>query len=127
MVTSQSSSEPPSNSSYESKLRTYDNQVDYSTVNLYIEEVKVFTPTDPDSIGTRIQKGFQRNIENISDDFVNLFVWFVSSIPLLLIWAVVIVVIALIGRTGFKIITRIKDKRSDKGSINANESNKPHS
>lgn len=112
---------------YESKLRTYDNQVDYSTVNLYIEEVKVFTPTDPDSIGTRIQKGFQRNIENISDDFVNLFVWFVSSIPLLLIWAVVIVVIALIGRTGFKIITRIKDKRSDKGSINANESNKPHS
>lgn len=102
--------------SYESQLRTYDNQVDYSTVNLYIDEVKVFTPTAPDNIATRIQKGFQKNIENIGDGFVNLFVWFVSSIPLLLIWGIVLVVIALIGRMGFKNIVRIKNKKSGKDS-----------
>lgn len=75
--------------SFESQLRTYDNQVDYSTVYLYIDEVKAFTPIAPDSVMTRIQKGFQRNLENIGNGFVNFVVWFLSSIPVLAILALI--------------------------------------
>lgn len=96
--------------SYESQLRTFDNQVDYSTVNLFIDEVKVFTPTAPDSIGTRIQKGFQRNLENIGDGCVDFVVWFASSLPLFAILAVIFAGAVLIGRKIFKRIMKMKHK-----------------
>lgn len=107
--------------SYESSLRTMDNQVDYSTVNLSIEEVKVFTPTAPDSIPERIQKGFRKNLENICIDFVSLIVWFISSIPLFLIWMVIIAALAIFVRTVWKIIIRIKHKKSQKSDKNNSE------
>jgi hypothetical protein len=84
--------------SFESQLRTYDNQVDYSTVNVYIEEVKVLTPTAPDSITTRIQKGFRRNLEDTANGLINFFVWFVSSLPSLIVWAIIIILAVLIIR-----------------------------
>ncbi len=87
---------------FESQLRTYDNQVDYSTVYISIDEVAVFTPTEPDSVMTRIQKGFARNLKNVGNGFVNFFVWFVSSIPTLLVWAVFIAIIVLIVRAVMK-------------------------
>ncbi len=87
---------------FESQLRTYDNQVDYSTIYISIDEVAVFTPTEPDSVMTRIQKGFTRNLKNVGNGFVNFFVWFVSSLPTLLVWAVFITIIALIVRAVMK-------------------------
>lgn len=101
--------------SYESQLRTFDNQIDYSTVNLSIDEVKVFTPTAPDSITARIQKGFQKNIQNIGLDITNLFVWFVASIPFFLIWTVVILLLFFIGKRIFKFIKNSKRKKNDSG------------
>ncbi|MGN0159342.1 MAG: DUF4349 domain-containing protein [Brotaphodocola sp.] len=107
--------------SYESQLRTYDNQVEYSTVNLYVEEVKVFTPTSPDSIGTRIQKGFQKNIETIGDDCINLFVWLASSIPLFFLWGIIIGAAIVVGRKGFRIIIHRRNKKGKKSSESSNE------
>jgi hypothetical protein len=72
--------------------------VDYSTVNIYVEEVKVLTPTAPDSITTRIQKGFRRNLEDTANGLINCFVWFVSSLPSLIVWAIVIILAVLIIR-----------------------------
>lgn len=91
---------------FESQLRTYDNQVDYSTVYISIDEVAVFTPTEPDSVMTRIQKGFTRNLKSVGNGFVDFFVWFVSSLPTLLVWAVLIAVIALIVRAVIKRIRK---------------------
>jgi hypothetical protein len=84
--------------SFESQLRTYDNQVDYSTVTININEVKVLTPTEPASIATRIQKGFRRNLEDTANGLINFFVWFVSSLPSLIVWAIVIILAVLIIR-----------------------------
>ncbi len=84
--------------SMESQLRTYDNQVDYSSVYLSINEVKVFTPTTPDSVMTRIQKGFSRNLEGVGNSAVNFFVWFVSSLPILLVFAAMVAAVAFILR-----------------------------
>ncbi|MCC8061130.1 MAG: DUF4349 domain-containing protein [Clostridiales bacterium] len=86
--------------SMESQLRTYDNQVDYSTVRISLNEVTVLTPVAPDSIGVRIRKGFVENINGIAAVATDAFVWFVSHIPSL---AVVVVIVAVL----FFIIRRI--------------------
>lgn len=86
--------------SMESQLRTYDNQVDYSTVRISLNEVTVLTPVTPDSIGVRIRKGFAENINGIAAAATDAFVWFVSHIPSL---AVVVVIVAVL----FFIIRRI--------------------
>ncbi len=83
---------------FESQLRTYDDQVEYSTVYISIDEVAVFTPTEPDSILIRIQKGFSRNLQNVGNSFVNFFVWFISSLPTLIVWAVLAAAVFLIAR-----------------------------
>lgn len=68
--------------SMESKLRLYDNQVEYSTVHINIEEVKIYTPTKPESVAQRIQRGVSGNLENVKEFSVNLFVLLVSSSPI---------------------------------------------
>lgn len=75
---------------FESQLRTYDNQVDYSTVTIDISEVTVFTPTAPDSVATRIQKGFIRNLENVGQSITDFIVWFISHLPALVVLFVII-------------------------------------
>lgn len=78
--------------SMESQLRLYDNQVDYSTVELSIDEVTVYTPTSPETVGERIRNGFARSLENVSEFCVNFFVNLVSTSP---VW-VPILILALI-------------------------------
>lgn len=89
--------------SMESQLRTYDNQVDYSTIYLNINEVQSFTSTYPDPVATRIQKGFNRNLNRIRNSAVDFTVWFLSGLPILLVYAAfigifVIIVHALVKR-----------------------------
>ncbi len=84
--------------SMESRLRLYDNQVDYSTVYVNISEVKVFTPTAPATIGERIQKGFTRNVENMKDSAIDFIVWAASSTPLLIPLAFLVLILTFIIR-----------------------------
>lgn len=83
---------------FESQLRTFDNQVDYSTVYMNISEVKVFTPTTPDSVIERIQKGFDRNLSNVTSGMVDFFVWLVSSLPVLILLAAIAAIAYLLIR-----------------------------
>ena len=76
--------------SMESQLRTFDNQVDYSTVNLSIEEVEIFTPVEEETPWERISEGFAESLDNIGNGFVEFGIWFVIHIPYLVIWAVFI-------------------------------------
>lgn len=100
--------------SFESQLRTYDNQVDYSTVYLNIDEVKVFTPTEPDTIMTRIQKGLQRNLESIENGAINFLIWFITCLPIFLVLAVIILIIVLIARAILSLTARHAEKRRQK-------------
>ena len=72
--------------SYTSQLRLYDNQVDYSTVSIYMREVKDLTPTAPDSIGTRIQKGFNRSLNNLGEAVTDLLCGLPSTVPSCSYW-----------------------------------------
>ncbi len=77
--------------SMESQLRTYDNQIDYSTVYLYIDEVERYTPADDISTGERIRTGFMESLSSVGHGFYNFGIWFVIHIPYLVVWAVLIV------------------------------------
>ncbi|MBE5972735.1 MAG: DUF4349 domain-containing protein [Lachnoclostridium sp.] len=80
--------------SMESRLRLYDNQVEYSTVHVNVEEVKIYTPTAPLTFGERIANGFNENVENMKDFATDLAVLIITSIP---IWVPVLLVILIIG------------------------------
>ena len=57
------------------KLRSLDNQVSYATVNLYIDEVKILTETQEQTVWQRIGSGFGENLRNIGEDIVDFFIW----------------------------------------------------
>ena len=75
--------------SIESQLRSYDNQVDYSTVNVNINEVIDFTPVKEDSTWERISKGFASSIKGIGEFFRNLFIGILAYSPVIILVAVV--------------------------------------
>lgn len=86
--------------SYESKLRTYDNLIAYSTITMRIEEVEKITPVGNKSAWQQIGSNFSNNIGYIGKGASAIFVWLVSSSPfLLIITAIVWVIIVLIRRS----------------------------
>lgn len=89
--------------SLESQLRTLDNQIVYSTVYLSIQEVQVLTSTDPDTILVRIQKGLSRSLNQLQVSSVDFVVWFVSSLPILIVLAVLVLIVIAVLQKIFKI------------------------
>ena len=77
---------------YTSRLRVYDNQVDYATIYLNLEEVQEYTPVAERTVWQRITEGFAGNLKGLGEDLTDVFVWFVTSLPYLVVWAVVIAV-----------------------------------
>lgn len=76
--------------SYMSQLKVYDNQVDYDTVTISIQEVKNETPTGELSIGQKMLNGLKNSLRAITESAKNLCIWFVASIPYFVILFVVI-------------------------------------
>ena len=81
-----------------SQKRLYDNQIDYATVYLSIEEVQEYTPVEEPSVWERISKGFGDNLKGVGETVVNVLVWLISSLPSLIVLAVVIAAVVLIIR-----------------------------
>lgn len=79
--------------SYESQLRTYDNMVTYSTVKINITEVERETPAEPETFGDEIKARLEENLNNIKDGLRSFAIWFISSIPYIILWAVIILII----------------------------------
>lgn len=98
----------------ESTLRTYDNLVDFATVHISVEEVKVYTEevTKPKTGWERMSEGFLRSIWNIAYDLENFAIGFVIRIPYLIVWGIIIGVIFLIVRGIIKSSRKKKEKRT---------------
>lgn len=85
--------------SYMSQLKVYDNQVDYDTVNISIQEVKNETPTGELSIGQKMLNGLESSLRNIAGSAKNLCIWFVASIPyFVILFMVIFVVISILKK-----------------------------
>lgn len=81
--------------SMESQLRTYDNKVDYSTVNIDIHEVVDYTPVVEEEEKTPVQRmteGFKNSLTTIGIGFREFGIWFVINLPYLLLLAVIAVI-----------------------------------
>lgn len=84
--------------SMESQLRTYDNQINYSTVNLKIEEVKELTPVEEETVWERISGGFMDSLRSVGDGFFECGIWLIVNSPILVVWAVIIIAALIIVR-----------------------------
>lgn len=96
--------------SYASRLRTYDNQVDYSTLTLEVREVMHVEITAEKTTGERIGSGFVNSLSNIGNTFKNIFVWLIISLPH-------IVVLGAIGVGIWRLVVVIS-RRSAKKRVN---------
>lgn len=84
---------------YASQLRIYDNQVDYATIYLSIEEVQEYTPVEERGFFERIQTTFSDSLEALGDGIVNIIVFLVGNSPCLVALAILAAaVIALVKR-----------------------------
>ncbi|WMJ24118.1 DUF4349 domain-containing protein [Paludicola sp. MB14-C6] len=75
---------------YESQLRTYDNQVDYSTVQLSINEVERVTQKDDGTMWSKIATGFSNNLHKIGYGLEAFFIWLLSNIIFIILFAGVV-------------------------------------
>lgn len=82
--------------SYQSQLRTYDNLVDYSTVNISIHEVERTTVVEDQNVWQEIGTNLKNNFINLWNGLVELFIFVVSAIPYLLIPSVAGVILLII-------------------------------
>ena len=84
-------------------LQKYDNLVEYTTVKIYINQVKTYTPVSEKSFIKEVSETFCSAFESAGEFCGNLILGFIWVLPYLLFVAVVIVIIV--------IIVKIKNKK----------------
>ena len=97
--------------SMESQLRTFDNQVSYSTVYLYIDEVETFTQIQEQTAWQRITTGFVDSLQGVGHGMSEFGIWLLVNLPYLFLWALVIALIVVVIRA---IIRRKHRKNTEK-------------
>ena len=101
--------------SYKSQLRKYDDLISYCTVYVHVNEVRRETVPNEKTLtfGERIATGLRENFLDIGEGFSDFAVWFITSLPYLLIWAVIIVIAVLVIRA----IIRSRRKKKEKKAV----------
>jgi len=84
--------------SYRSQLRKYDDLISYCTVHLNVNEVVELTEIKepPKTVLERMSQGLADTWDMITDDTEDFAVGFVSALPLLVIWAIIIVLAVIV-------------------------------
>lgn len=100
--------------SMESQLRTMDNQVSYSTVYLYINEVRKLTPVDEQSVWEKISTGFVNSLWSVGNGLADFVIDFIINLPYIVLWGVILAAVILIIRAFLKGRKKRKQKRLEK-------------
>ena len=82
--------------SYESTLRTFDDQIAYSSVHLSIQEVQRETTVEKETAGQEIARRFKENWEDVKDGFARFGIDFVSDLPIIIVWVVFLGIVVLV-------------------------------
>lgn len=96
---------------YGSQLRMLDNQIDYSTVNVDVDEVERVTDTGEKSFFGEIKDRFGDSLYTVGRDMRGFVIVVLGSLPILIVWAVIIVIVVLAVR---KIRKGRKQKKEEK-------------
>ena len=100
--------------SMESQLRTYDNLVDYATLQLEVTEVEDLTPVVEQSAWEKMGSGFMNSLSSIGRGLKNFGIGFVMNLPYILLWGVIILVCFLVIRS---IVRKQSKKNRQRQSI----------
>jgi len=102
--------------SAERQLRSYDNQVNYSTISISINEVKEYTPVEEKTRFEKMTSGFLDSVVNVFEGFLDFIVNLVIALPYLVVWGIIIFIIVLIIKG---IIKSSKNKEARKAAKRA--------
>lgn len=94
---------------YTSRLKLYDNQIDYATIYLTVDEVQEYTPVEEPTVWQRISGGFVSSLKGLGTGAVDLLVWLIVASPYL-------VVLGVLGTGAVLLIRRSRKKRKEKKS-----------
>ena len=109
---------------YESTLRTYDNQVDYTTIKLYISEVQEITEPQEESAWKRMTSGFVHSLVGVMKGLREFFIGLVICLPYLVVWGLIIAGIVLVIKKICKHHKKKKQQRMNQ-QIAKNSENAP--
>ena len=96
---------------YGSQLRMLDNQIDYSTVNVDVDEVERVSDTGEKSFFGEIKDRFGNSLYTVGRDIRGFIIVVLGSLPILIVWAVIIVIVVLAVK---KIRKGRKQKKEEK-------------
>lgn len=88
--------------SYESRLRAYDNLIEYTTISIHISEVERVTVVEEQNIWQEIGENLKENFEDVGHDLVRAFVFVVSNLPYFMVWAVIISIVIFVVKKVIK-------------------------
>lgn len=98
---------------YETMLKTYDSKVAYATVTLNLTQVVEYTAPAPYTFGERIKNAFTGSWEGFAEGAKNFAVWFVETLPTLIVLAVIAVAVVLIIRGAIRSSRKKKAKAAE--------------
>ena len=99
--------------SYQSQLRTYDNLIEYTTISIHIYEVERVTIVEDQTVWGEIATNLKENFIDVGYGLERTFVFLVSSIPYILVFAGYVSVIILI----VAFLTKIHKKKSKRKKL----------
>lgn len=101
-----------------SALRVFDNQVDYATIHLSVDEVKEFTEVaEPETVWQRISTGFKKSLKGVGNFLEELFVLLIVSVPYLALIGVMALIVW--------VIVLLSYRRTSKKNAKASQKEKP--
>jgi len=99
---------------YESNLRSYDNQVEYSTITVDVSETKVYTPTPKTTFWGRIAANLESNLVDLAEAMTDFLIWFISSIPVFIFLAIIFFILKFIVKGIINACRKGAEKRAAK-------------
>lgn len=100
---------------YESQLKTMDNQIDYSTVSVYVDEVERVTETGEKGFFEEIKERFGNSLYVVARGIRGLIIGILGSLPILIVCGGVIAVVVIVVR---KILKKRKVRKEDRTQNN---------
>lgn len=102
---------------YESQLKTMDNQIDYSTVSVYIDEVERVTDMGEKGFFEEIKERFGNSLYIVARGIRGLVIGILGSLPILIVCGGVIAVVAIVVRKILKKRNMRKEDRTQNNDI----------
>ena len=102
---------------YESQLKTMDNQIDYSTVSVYVDEVERVTDTGEKGFFEEIKERFGNSLYVVARGIRGLVIGIFGSLPILIVCGGVIAVVVIVVRKILKKRNMRKEDRTQNNDI----------